>query len=100
MSFKIGDRVKCVRRPYGDYVGKGYNMLGTIKGFIGPEKGVPTQYYSAFCDIIGIEFDEDIGGHTCDGIAKDKHGWYLNKAYIIKINTLGMAHRLMKHEFV
>ena len=60
MKFKVGDRVKCINDG-----GCGKNLsgkYGTIK-----VKHDDSPY--------GVEFDKYICGHTCDGYAKNGHGW-------------------------
>lgn len=56
-SFKVGDRVRCIKDVDGFSSG---GKLGTI------------------CNIdhlrLGVAFDEEISGHTCNGICADGHG--------------------------
>lgn len=58
IEFKVGDRVKCI-----DSYSPVYNKVGTV---------ICIGAYE-----IGTEFDEFIGGHTCDGIGKDGHCWWI-----------------------
>lgn len=58
-SFKVGDRVRCIQ-DVEIYPSRG--KLGTICSVIGP--------------YIGVAFDEEISGHTCNGICADGHGLY------------------------
>lgn len=56
-SFKVGDRVRCIKDVDGFSSG---GKLGTI------------------CNIdhlrLGVAFDEEVSGHTCNGICADGHG--------------------------
>lgn len=56
-SFKVSDRVRCIKDVDGFSSG---GKLGTI------------------CNIdhlrLGVAFDEEISGHTCNGICADGHG--------------------------
>lgn len=56
-SFKVGDRVRCIKDVVGFSSG---GKLGTI------------------CNIdhlrLGVAFDEEVSGHTCNGICADGHG--------------------------
>lgn len=56
-KFKIGDRVKCIGITI-----KGYGKLGTVRKIGGS---------------VGVEFDENVDGHTLDGCCKDGHGWWI-----------------------
>ena len=70
-EFKIGDRVVAVK-PVGSKHMKG--VKGTVIGF--------------FNDLLGIEFDKDIGGHDCSlsGVScKNGYGWFCKKDEIKKI---------------
>lgn len=59
-KFKTGDRVRCIRNGmlHKNIAGK----FGTIVRVL-------------WHDTYGVEFDENIGGHTCNGAAKEGHGW-------------------------
>lgn len=60
MELKIGDKVRCIRSDkYRNLDGK----IGTV---------VEVAGY-----IIGVDFDEDIDGHTLGGNARMGHGWYM-----------------------
>lgn len=56
-SFKVGDRVRCIK-DVENYPSGG--KLGTI--------------YNVCSSYIGVAFDEEISGHTCNGICADGHG--------------------------
>lgn len=58
-DFKVGDRVKVISTFDGLNL---KNKTGTVVGFNGSGTNV------------GVEFDDSIGGHTCNGKAKDNHG--------------------------
>lgn len=68
MELKVGDRVILVGDTAGgdeDTIPKG--TLGTVCKVC---KGFGFNY--------GIEWDIDfIGGHDCDGLAKDGYGWFV-----------------------
>lgn len=59
-KFKIGDRVRCINNGmlHNNIAGK----FGTIVRVL-------------WHDTYSVEFDENIGGHTCNGAAKEGHGW-------------------------
>ncbi len=54
MKFKVGDRVK---NKIGDF--------GFIKGIDTADKTYAVEYDKSFA-----------GGHNCDGLCRDKHGWW------------------------
>jgi len=56
-KFKIGDRVKGIGAQ-----SKCYGKLGTIRQIGGS---------------VGVEFDENVDGHTLDGCCKNGHGWWV-----------------------
>ena len=56
-KFKIDDRVKCIGIP-----ARGYGKVGTVRQIGGS---------------VGVEFDENVDGHTLDGCCKDGHGWWV-----------------------
>ena len=58
-KFKVGDTVRMIEE---------HNK--PTKGSIGTVVKVNNS-----CDY-GIEFDNAIGGHDCNGRCKDKHGWF------------------------
>jgi hypothetical protein len=66
MTFEIGDRVQTIK----DWACK---KLTGKKGTIVKVPGSGTMY--------GIEFDENIRGHDCDGKAKMGHGFWLTGDY-------------------
>lgn len=59
-KFKVGDRVKCIGTTI-----KGYGKVGTVR-----RTG----------DSVGVEFDEDIDGHTLAGCCEDGHGWWIGSS--------------------
>ena len=61
-KFKIGDRVKCIGIP-----ARGYGKVGTVR---------------QIKENVGVEFDEDIDGHTLDGCCKDGHGWWVGSSHL------------------
>jgi hypothetical protein len=60
MVLKIGDKVRCI---HSDKYRKLDGKFGTVVEVEG--------------DIVGVEFDEEIDGHTLGGLARMGHGWYL-----------------------
>lgn len=54
MEFSIGDRVVCVMAAFG--YPRTLNKYGRV------------IYHSEFC--YGVEFEENVGGHDCDGLGK------------------------------
>ena len=64
-AFKVGDRVRAIRGDdYRNLEGK----IGTV---------VEVEGFS-----VGIDFDSDIKGHACGGLARFSHGWYLPDYYL------------------
>ena len=73
MELKIGDKVRCIRS---DKYRKLDGKIGTVVEAAG--------------FIIGVDFDEDIDGHTLGGNARMGHGWYLPSyflEYIGRVNA-------------
>lgn len=64
-KFKVGDRV----------VGVGVVAGKNIEGLIGTV--VKTQ-----SDGYGIDFDLNIGGHSCSGNARPQHGWFVCESHL------------------
>lgn len=60
-KFKVGDRVKVKK----DTITLNRNTVGEC----GTVKELLTDNYCA------VEFDKFVGGHDCNGFAKDGHGW-------------------------
>lgn len=59
-EFKVGDKVRAIRSDdYRRLEGK----IGTV---------VEVEGFS-----VGVDFDSDINGHACGGLARFGHGWYL-----------------------
>ena len=70
MKYKVGDRVVCKGNYYNrDIAGK----VGTVKG--------------AKLTIIGVEFDERVSGHGCDGRCKYGHGWWVPAESLQPLNN-------------
>lgn len=61
MEFKIGDRVRSLDTHRCKKIGVG--LIGTIKILYG--------------NCFGVEFDENIFGHTCSGTTKNGYGYWL-----------------------
>ena len=64
-EFRIGDNVRCFRD---DRDRKLEGKIGTVVEVEG------------FC--IGVDFNSDINGHACGGLARTGHGWYLPSYYL------------------
>lgn len=64
-EFRIGDKVRCIRD---DRDRKLEGKIGTVVEVEG------------FC--IGVDFNSDINGHACGGLARMGHGWYLPSYYL------------------
>lgn len=65
-SFKVGNRVRCIRDVDGFSSG---GKLGTICYVAGLR--------------IGVAFDEEISGHTCAGICADGHGLWVQVSELV-----------------
>lgn len=63
MKFKVGDRVRGIKNPYG--------FSNLIAGKLGTIKRVFDNYYA-------VEFDNNISTHACDGYTKMWHGLWCN----------------------
>ncbi len=63
LGFGIGDRVRCTSEADGNE--STMNATGVI---------VQVNEYEC-----AVEFDYDIEGHACGGLAEDGHGWYVAK---------------------
>lgn len=63
LEFKVGDRVKVVRKDFFEphILGK----VGTVK-----------RYCHGNRNLIGVVFDDDVNGHDLSGICKYGHGWF------------------------
>lgn len=76
--FTIGDRVAFKRTSHAGYAsGLKDGMTGTVKGF--DDDGY-FQYH--------VEFDEDVGGHSCDGECTRGHGQNVKDEDLIPVYTL------------
>lgn len=76
MEFKVGDRVKCVSNYFQNTVGQ----KGTILGLDKDSKL-----------LIAVEFDRNIDGHSCNGMGKRRHCYWLRKEYLKLINDETVA---------
>ena len=80
MSFNIGDRVICTTRVDGLYDTAG--KLGTVVSLLTP-----------YC---GVEFDEDIGEHDCNGCGTYGHCLWVSPHSLLLarlINTKSASER-------
>ena len=64
-NFRIGDKVRAI---HDDKYRKLEGKIGTV---------VEVEGFS-----IGVDFDSDIDGHACGGLARMGHGWYLPDYYL------------------
>lgn len=64
-NFRIGDKVRAI---HDDKYRKLEGKIGTV---------VEVEGFS-----IGVDFDSDIDGHACGGLARMGHGWYLPDHYL------------------
>lgn len=60
--FNVGDKVICVKDVYNNKIKVGL-------------KGIVVDIVSS----IGVEWEEDIGGHSCNGRCKDRYGYFVNR---------------------
>lgn len=76
--FKVGDRVRCINRYYGN---------GYIVGKVG--KVIDVDLYSCGSGEILVEFDSDICGHDGGGKGKRNHCWWIENSseYLELANT-------------
>jgi len=70
MKFKIGYKIKVIKDNWNK------NILGKTGKIIGHHGH----------NIVKIEFDENMGGHNCDGCCKHGYGWNIEKDDIVLIN--------------
>lgn len=70
MAFKLGDRVRCIRND-------GLRELAGKKGTVVEVDSVT----------IGIDFDENINGHSLSGKARGGHGWWLTPSFVELIDS-------------
>jgi len=76
MKFSVGSRVN-VKRGVG-IGGKYTHQNGTIL-HIGKSSIYDDTLYS-------IEFDNDIGGHNCSGLGKERHCWRVMETDVYSLN--------------
>lgn len=66
-DFNIGDRVVMVDRDRSDKIRLLVNgSVGTVRKFAASSRGD-----------VGVEWDDNIGGHTLGGNVRDGHGWWV-----------------------
>lgn len=70
-KFYVGDRIEYISDT--KRIRKGYK--GTIVGLYGDD--VDT--------ILNIDWDKYIDGHSCEGLARQGHGWNINSLYVKQI---------------
>ena len=64
-EIKVGDRVRAIRDDRDRRLEGKIGTVVEVEGF-----GV------------GVDFDSEIDGHTCGGLARMGHGWYLPESYL------------------
>ena len=64
-EIKVGDRVRAIQD---DKDIRLEGKIGTVVEVVG-------------C-CVGVDFDSEIDGHTCDSLARMGHGWYLPHSYL------------------
>ena len=62
---KVGDRVRAIRDDRDRRLEVKIGSVVEVEGFC-----------------IGVDFDSEINGHTCGGLARMGHGWYLPDSYL------------------
>ena len=82
--FEIGDMVRSIV----NYPDNNQNIVIGSKGTI-----VNIDY-----NIIYVEWDDDVGGHTCDGRATDGHGWNVEQSQI-ELEDDGIQYEFNEEEF-
>lgn len=71
MSIYIGKRVRVKQKSMiGSYLQGG--AYGTIVKLT-----VPMYEEDSYKVFVGVEFDKPMGGHDCDGTARNDHGYYI-----------------------
>lgn len=77
--FEVGDRVQYVsKEPYAGnekIIGKFGTVVDT------------TELYCRYARRIGVEFDEDVNGHSCDGKGMKNHCWNVPISMVEKVKT-------------
>lgn len=82
--FEIGDRVCSIVNYPDDNQNIVIGSVGTV---------VNIDY-----NIICVEWDDDVEGHTCDGNAMDGHGWNVEE-YQIELEDDGVQYEFDEDEF-
>jgi hypothetical protein len=63
-KFRIGDRVRILLN-----IGRRKGKLGTVCKILEATQGYDDEN-------IGVNHDDSIGTHDCDGCCQNGHGWY------------------------
>ncbi len=79
-KFKVGDRVIGVK----DFLPNEIFIKGE-KGFILEDESSGS---------VRIGFDNDVGGHTNNGLCKNGHGWHLGPHFVELIDEEGKKYEL------
>lgn len=76
-GFEIGMRVVCVVEHDGNK-----SVVGKVGRVIGYKRSIKDG-----APLVGVEFDEPVLGHNCDGRAKDDRGWWFRDAekHLVKV---------------
>lgn len=76
--FNVGDRVKYVSK---DPCDGNYKIIGKVGTVVDVEE-LDFDYKR-----VGVEFDEDVNGHSCDGKGKKNHCWNVPISRVEKVKT-------------
>jgi hypothetical protein len=69
---KIGDRVKIINKAH-----KNRTDLKHLSGLTGT-----IIDFTTISQLVGIEFDNFIDGHECNGSGKHGYCWYVDKKFV------------------
>ncbi|MGN0613574.1 MAG: hypothetical protein ACI4JB_06690 [Porcipelethomonas sp.] len=71
-KFKVGDRVKCVR-----IVDDNKRVVGKIGTIVSID--IDDNRYA-------VVFDENVGGHSFEGLCEHYHGWWCGESCLVKVD--------------
>ena len=85
-EIKVGDEVICIREG-GECILPRERDLGYILSVVGKKGKIISLYDELLSNIrTGVEFYENIEGHSCNGKGKEGHCWWFNKKDLEKVN--------------
>jgi len=70
-SFQVGDRVIVIA----DHLASENSSI--CRGDVGTVCDIHGVFVNGVTYLVGVSFDEDVGGHVCDGSCEKGHGWYV-----------------------